>query len=370
MEGGIGKTALAGNMHAAAAFFRRLSSEFKAGTRSHMPLHVGGALVFISGYCAALLSGHDLPLSPSAFVFKYVGLAATYVCTVGFLVKFVRMMLLERPASPAFALYGWIKGNVLDPARLANGLHGMGFIFLLVMGFTMWKHLVPRLFGFQWDRTFADLDRAVHFGFYPHELLQPLLGSDWVTAAINWNYLFWFSVLFASCFAAAFQRRRSLHRQRYLFALLLIWGIGGTLLANLFASAGPVYFGRLGLGSDPYAAHFAFLKAVDGRITIKTLELQEQLWTALRSVPSFATISAMPSMHVAIASLVAFGCWRLGLMLRWLSIVFAVLIGFGSVHLGWHYAIDAYAGLAITMVAWRLALPLARRSLEGENSQG
>jgi hypothetical protein len=37
-----------------------------------------------------------------------------------------------------------------------------------------------------------------------------------------------------------------------------------------------------------------------------------------------------------------------------------VLVYLGSIHLGWHYAIDAYLGWAVTLVFWFAVLPLAQ----------
>jgi hypothetical protein len=34
---------------------------------------------------------------------------------------------------------------------------------------------------------------------------------------------------------------------------------------------------------------------------------------------------------------------------------YAVVIFIGSVHLGWHYAIDGYAGIAGTWLIWKFA---------------
>ena len=41
--------------------------------------------------------------------------------------------------------------------------------------------------------------------------------------------------------------------------------------------------------------------------------------------------------------------------LGYLLSVFAALIFVGSIHLGWHYAIDGYAGAAVALVCWWVA---------------
>jgi len=308
----------------------------------------------------SLVSGYLLHPSPLDFAVSYVGVAGLFVGLSIFLVKFVRMVLIEKPAAPLAELARWLRHDLLGPARLANGANGMIFVFLLIGGFTMSKNNVSRFGGFRWDETFSDLDRNLHFGRLPADLLQPLLGHPWITVLIDRNYVLWFPVLFASCFVVSFQTVRSALRHRFFLALLITWGIGGTVLAVLLSSAGPVYFARVTGLADPYAPHFAYLAEVGRSYGLKALEIQDRLWATYRGTPSVSLISAMPSMHAAMAVLVAIGCWVYGGVVRWVGAVFAALILIGSIHLGWHYASDTYAGIAIAAVAWNLAGRLTR----------
>lgn len=338
----------------------RLLAELGAGLRHHALLLAGGAAVFATGYFMSLLSGHLVEVSPLEFAIRYVLLAALFVGVTIVVFKFIRMALIERPGSPAAELLRWIRHDLLSPGRLANGAYGMTFVFLLMGGFTMAKNNVSRFGGFQWDEALSRLDRTLHFGAYPHDLLQGVLGTPMITMLLDRNYILWFPVLFAACFVGSFQARRSLARHRFLLALLFTWGIGGMFFAILFSSAGPVYFARVTGLADPYAAHFAYLREIDAFVGVKALEVQEQLWRTYRNVPSVSLISAMPSMHSAISVLVCIACWTHGGLLRAAVTVFTGLILVGSVHLGWHYAADAYAGIAIAVASWWLALPVSR----------
>ncbi len=69
----------------------------------------------------------------------------------------------------------------------------------------------------------------------------------------------------------------------------------------------------------------------------------------------------MPSLHVA-QSFLFFLVMRH--KARWIAAafgIFALVIFFGSVHLGYHYAVDGYVSIMVTLVVWSLAGWLVRR---------
>jgi hypothetical protein len=343
---------------------RTLLSELRAAWKPHAMLQLCGFGVFVSGYAVSSMTGYLLPASPEGFAFKFVLVAALYVFAALLLVKCAKMIAFERPQHPIAELGRWFWSFFGDPKRLANGFHGMIFVFLLMGGFTMWKNQVARILSFSWDPTLESIDRWVHFGSPPHEWLMQVIGFPFVTAAINWNYLLWFHVLFIACFVTAFQTHRTFLRQRFFYALLLGWGIGGILFANLLSSAGPVFFGRVTGDERAYADLIEYLHRVNEQITLTTLKLQDFLWSAYQATPSYSTISAMPSMHVTIAVLIFIATLKIN---RWLACVtglFALLILVGSVQLGWHYAIDGYLGIGVAFLSWSLAGPIARWDLQ------
>ena len=60
----------------------------------------------------------------------------------------------------------------------------------------------------------------------------------------------------------------------------------------------------------------------------------------------------MPSIHVSTA-LLFFLLWRrLSRLMGWAMGVFLVAILIGSVHLGYHYAIDGYVSIVLAGAAW------------------
>jgi hypothetical protein len=63
-------------------------------------------------------------------------------------------------------------------------------------------------------------------------------------------------------------------------------------------------------------------------------------------------ISAMPSVHNALAALFALAAFQLSRTAGWLVAIYAAAIWIGSIHLGWHYALDGVLGVAMTLGIW------------------
>jgi uncharacterized membrane protein len=53
--------------------------------------------------------------------------------------------------------------------------------------------------------------------------------------------------------------------------------------------------------------------------------------------------------------------WRTSRLLGWLFTAYACVILIGSVHLGWHYAVDGYFSIAGALLIWAGVRLLLRR---------
>jgi hypothetical protein len=273
-----------------------------------------------------------------------------------FLARVVQMLFYEKPPSPVRALIGDVKTLLRTPARLVNAFPVVVAVLLCSKAMLDIKMNIPALHPFSWDETLMQVDRQLHGGVDPWLWLQPMLGHAPITFVINMAYNFWFLVLFGMWVYLAFRPTFHALRLQFFVAYTFAWIFGGALLAMLFSSAGPLYYGLIGLSPDPYVPLLDYLHATDETIPIWALDAQQLLWdgyTGERKM--FLGISALPSMHNAMTMLFVLVGWRINRTLGiWLT-VYAALVLLGSVHLAWHYAVDSYAGLVVGALSWWIA---------------
>ena len=242
--------------------------------------------------------------------------------------------------------------------RAAHAFAGGVLFVLFFTAFGSWKHAFWRWGWFVWDRTFADWDRWLHFGKLPHEWLEHVIAAPGALRLFDWLYFAWGLImagtLSAVLWAAPVERCR-----QYVLTFLGTWILIGSVLAPLLGSVGPVFYSQLVTDPDPYSR---LLSGIQGT---QSAEVQALLWRAT-NMPGFipATgISAMPSVHIAQATLIALlawtsRCWAF----RALGILFAVGMQIATVVLAWHYAIDGYVAAVLTWGMWRVTRPDSRLS--------
>ena len=282
----------------------------------------------------------------------------------------IYVMLAVRPERLTAHIVADYRERFLEPERLANGLLLIAVLPVFFSVFTSFKIMIPRIVPFSWDPLFARWDAALHFGFAPWELLQPLLGYPVATVAINFAYHLWLFVLYGLLLWQGFSLAKPRVRMQYLLTTVVTWALLGALAATLLSSAGPVYYGRVVEGPDPFLPLMDYLRTTGETHYVPALAVQELLWSDYLAggVQQARGISAMPSMHVSSAFLFLLLAWQHGRALRWAMGVFLGFILVGSVHLGWHYAIDGYLAIPLTWLIWHLCGrlldldPLFRRS--------
>ncbi|WP_342236292.1 phosphatase PAP2 family protein [Inquilinus sp. OTU3971] len=334
---------------------------FGRSLRARMGLLILVALHLLSAICVAGWIGrpyHSGMVANGALI--ALTLMPAFLC-VASAWRCLDIVIRIRPNRPLLWLWNDVRQVLCNVERLAGGAVVLLILLVFMGSFAFLKESIPAINPFSWDKYFEYLDRVLHGGHQPFELLWPLLGGSVVTAAINFLYNIWFFILFFIVITVAFSASRPTLQRTFLYAFVLTWSLGGNLLATIFSSAGPAYFARLGLG-DGFEPLMASLRSFADVVPVWALGTQDTLWQAYTgSDAAIAGISAMPSMHVA--SSVLFVLYGFGVSRRigWPLVAFAVAIFLGSIHLGWHYAVDGYMGVVVALAAWWMAVRLQRR---------
>jgi len=250
----------------------------------------------------------------------------------------------------------WLGSALFSRLKLLS--FGVVFVAFSTMMpvFVAFKSSIPLFQPFSWDVAFMAWDRWLHFGYHPHELLQPVLGMPGATKLIDTVYFSWIHVMwFTVVWQAWHGSRATAVRSQFLLSFALCWIVLGSLLATLLSSAGPIYFGDVAGMPDPYGPLMEYLRTTNETHPLRVLRVRDLLWAAYVSPGDsiVAGISAMPSLHIAIAVLMAFLGFSINRWLGWAYTAFAIAIFIGSIHLAWHYAIDGYfSAVAVAAIWW------------------
>jgi hypothetical protein len=332
-----------------------LGVELRRSCRAHA-LFIGLVLVYVgmSALVPPLVGAtpeSDRPFFSALFLRANMGMLG--VLTLAYVIWVVAVV---RPPRLARYLHTELRSRFLTAERIAAALPVLLLYPIFVSAFMVLKGSIPAIHPFDWDPQFAAWDRALHGGRHPWEWLQPVLGHPDATAIIDTLYLLWFYVGGIVLFWQMLSLQRPRLRMQFLLSLALVWMLLGTVAAMTLSSAGPCYYGRVTGLPDPYAPLMDYLRHADEVVSVSALLIQEKLWQAYLDPGAgvWYGISAMPSLHVAVSfcyTLLTFAVnRRLGLLFG----LFTAVTLIGSVHLGWHYAIDGYAGILGTYAIWRL----------------
>ena len=270
--------------------------------------------------------------------------------------RFYYVVTTLKPERPLIEFVKIFKADIFDVRRYVIGVPMFFAVFIFMCVFEEIKTNIPVVNPYSWDETFMLWDKWLHFGQHPWEWLQPLLGYPVVTFIISKFYAVWLIVMWMVWMWLAFDTKLSHLRTRFFASYMLVWMLGGSVLAIVFSSVGPCYYTDIGLSPDPYTGLMAYLNAANTVYPIEALAMQDMLWeTYTGKISVVAGISAMPSMHNATALLFVLAVWPVNRKLGIVLAVFAFVIFIGSIHLGWHYAIDAYLAYAVTVLCWWIA---------------
>lgn len=226
-----------------------------------------------------------------------------------------------------------------------------------------WKTAIPAIVPFYLDPPLEALDRWLHGGRAPWEWLHAWFGVPDRTHLIDGLYVFWFEAKLAVVLWMAFSLRRAL-RARFFIAYVLVYVLLGHLAALGFSSAGPPYFADVVPGPyDPFRPLLDYLWGLHDEYYLYAVDIQGTVWAGFKGSYDgvVSGISAFPSVHVAVATLYVFLGFQVHRLLGWAFLLFLLATLIGSVHLGWHYALDGYVSIVAVAAIWWWAGVLTRR---------
>ncbi len=279
-------------------------------------------------------------------------------------VGLLHLVLIKRPARPLTLLAKNVMAYFSDIDRLLNVALVIVTIPVVASLYTSFKTMIPALVPFYLDQAFMEIDRAVHFGYDPWRLTHALFGGPAVTVFINLVYHLWFFFLWGFLLYSAFFNKNLKQRMQYMIGFVLTWMVLGSLAAVALSSAGPVYYAVVTGLASPFASLMDGLRAMDAELRttgdfsrVWALDVQDRLWNIYANSKAGvgAGISAMPSLHLATTALMTFHAFQLNRWLGWFMTAFLIVMLVGSVHLGWHYAIDGYVAIPLAYGLWRLS---------------
>lgn len=321
------------------------------------------ALVMVPVFCAFVVSlklSVPFEVNMLNWMLSLLGAIVPAFLIVLMLARFVHLALVIRPKRPTQFMLMDAKRVFLDADRMITGTLSLMLFIVFFSAFSFLKFAIPFINPFSWDVTFAEWDRALHFGVDPYRIVMGFIGTPLVTTVVNAFYHGWLFLVYFAVLAACYTKVDRVKAYTYLVAFVLTWFIGGTVVATLLSSAGPVYYQALGFGTT-FTPLLDTLQEYNQVSPVWALNVHEMLWEGYVADGQARGISAMPSMHVASSALLMFYAysWK-----RWaghLMAVFCMVIMIGSVMLAWHYAIDGYLGFLIAIICWKTARILVAR---------
>ena len=301
------------------------------------------AIVFTVGaqYLAVLLiqAVSGFRYAPPFSTFFGAALGFSVFAVGGVAVNCVLRMMRQRAAQPAAHVIALLKRSGDIPF-----IYFMVAAQLCVLGWL--KAAMPYSVGFRFDQALADMDAAI-FGADPWTLLT------WLPAgALDKAYITWASATVLLMLVLPLLPKSS-RRDRALLSYFLVVA-SASLGQYLVPSAGPIFYERIGLGD----------RFVDLPVQPWVQVTSDYLWTNYLSRGELVGvgISAFPSLHVGGAAWVAIVTSSYLPRLTLVGWAYFLAMFVGSVHLGWHYALDGIASVAIAVTAWAAAPALLRQA--------
>lgn len=269
----------------------------------------------------------------SALLFAYAR-PVFLIALVAFAVSVLRWRFAggEREPLPATA---WAIGRILLLLMPAWATHFLLKSFIFVIN--------PR----SWDPQLAVLDQTLHLGYSPSAFFTTLFRAPLLLHVLDVFYsgLYYFVVIgYAGALLGLLPLRRKL---AFGAAFTLTWVIGSLLYIAL-PSWGPVF-----VFSNEFVETLRYMPMTVAvqRVLFDEISSLVRNPEALRYV-KFGSVAAFPSLHAAVVTLYAAASRRVSRTWFHVNLLVIAAIVLGSVITGYHYLVDAWAGIALALALW------------------
>lgn len=247
---------------------------------------------------------------------------------------------------------GALSGRLFSLQVLFEFAAAMLAVHVTLVVFVNLKQYIPALNPTLYDSPLWRLDAWMHFGVDPAVWATEFAARNGLVPFLDTMYLVFFPVQLLVPLLFLFSTRLRPLRGTFFAAYCLLWMVGSAIYI-LWPALGPVYYRPmrfLTMELAPFAEHLQWTLIQD--------------YARFRAGPEYYAVklyygvAALPSLHVGMFTLFSLATWRW----RGVSLVLWVLTAItfaGSLALGWHYAVDGYAGALMAWGTWRLGRALA-----------
>lgn len=325
-------------------------------------------------YAAFVLSSGRVKSSALAdLFFTYLASALSLTALFGLLVAFglhLRQRRAPRPGDTGATPMATLRQVLVarwDRDRFASLVWPPLMFAGLMSSFNAFKQQVLIGAGFHIDAQLVALDKALFFGHDPWRVTHALFSAPWTTLLFDRAYHLWFVPMSFGVIICALAGQKSYRlRTQYILSYMTIWIGIGSILAWFMPSAGPCFYNDYVSPQASFAElarQLESVRALYGPDALASHMAQAHLRYAFGN-PELVVgggISAMPSVHNGLSALFAVAGFSINRKLGWAMSAYALVIWLASIHLGWHYAVDGLASIALTILIWKLMGRLADR---------
>lgn len=220
---------------------------------------------------------------------------------------------------------------------------------LMIGAFRLFKVNYPNIVPYYADSYLADIDKIIFQGQDAWIVTHRIFGQT-STYVIDFFYTMWFTVDLLVMVWSVFARDK-IFQAKFVLSSLLAWMVLATLCAFLLSSVGPCFY-------HIFFDDGRFLPLM-GRLPddLNAIRIQNFLIEVHGETYFGSGISAMPSMHVAISTLLLLAVHdRFGRKWpTWFAAAFLIITVIGSVHLAWHYFVDGIVALIGMIAIWKFS---------------